>query len=413
MGRDGLHFEWTENERQDERCRRLAVVDDDPESALDDRSRVERREQIACVALTHANRVADLADPVRCRPPQLVARVVLLDLLLEPRRQLCPGVLEEPDLELLGIDEAHPDVEAGCVALRADEMAVDGRRQDAKVGDADACRREAGDHCPLDHAARRRCVPAGDDTSATLKGGSERGGQPNRCFRRQIDVDDAGDAFAAEQMRRATALPDEALVDGGARLHLLVRKDADVGHDDRLRPERDTVAEGGAVVHVDVRAQVARLADDRTLDARAAPDERRLVDDRPHDAGAFAEPHVRAQHRVGADRRLGRDGAVVADEGRAFDACEVVDLHAFTDPDVAAQPDARDVERDLLVESVEVRLPVLLEVPDVLPVAVADVAVHRPAELEQPREELLREVERTVVGHVAEHAWDRGRRCRC
>ncbi len=32
-------------------------------------------------------------------------------------------------------------------------------------------------------------------------------------------------------------------------------------------------------------------------------------------------------------------------------------------------------------------------------------AVHRPSELEQPREELLREVERTVVGHVAE---DRG-----
>ena len=128
---------------------------------------------------------------------------MLLDLLLEPRRQLCPGVLEEPDLELLRLDGAHPDVEAGRVSLCADGVAIDGRGQDAEVGDADARRREAGHHCPLDHPAGRRCVPAGDDASATLEGGSERGGQPNRRFRRQIDVDDAGHAFAAEQVRAA------------------------------------------------------------------------------------------------------------------------------------------------------------------------------------------------------------------
>ena len=61
------------------------------------------------------------------------------------------------------------------------------------------------------------------------------------------------------------------------------------------------------------------------------------------------------------------------------------------------------VERDLLVERVEVRLPVLVEVADVLPVAVADVAVDRPAHLEQQREELLREVERPVGGDVPQH----------
>ena len=60
-------------------------------------------------------------------------------------------------------------------------------------------------------------------------------------------------------------------------------------------------------------------------------------------------------------------------------------------------------ERDALVERVEVRLPVLVEVADVLPVAVGDVAVERPAHLEQEREELLREVERPVVRDVTEH----------
>ena len=61
------------------------------------------------------------------------------------------------------------------------------------------------------------------------------------------------------------------------------------------------------------------------------------------------------------------------------------------------------VQAHLLVERVEVRLPVLVEVADVLPVAVADVAVDRPAHLEQQREELLREVVRPVGRDVPQH----------
>ena len=61
------------------------------------------------------------------------------------------------------------------------------------------------------------------------------------------------------------------------------------------------------------------------------------------------------------------------------------------------------VEADPLVERVEVRLPVLVEVADVLPVAVQHVAVQRPAHLEQQREQLLREVVRTVGRNVPEH----------
>src|SRR5204862_8176566 len=56
----------------------------------------------------------------------------------------------------------------------------------------------------------------------------------------------------------------------------------------------------------------------------------------------------------------------------------------------------------LLVEGIEVRLPELVEVADVLPVALADVAVQRPAHLEQKREELLGEVVRALGRHVAE-----------
>ena len=54
----------------------------------------------------------------------------------------------------------------------------------------------------------------------------------------------------------------------------------------------------------------------------------------------------------------------------------------------------------LLVERVEVRLAVLLEVADVLPVAVEHAAVDRASHLEQQRKELLREVVRPVGRHV-------------
>ena len=67
-----------------------------------------------------------------------------------------------------------------------------------------------------------------------------------------------------------------------------------------------------------------------------------------------------------------RDTAVVADEGGSFHTLQLLELDPFSEPDVPAQADAWDVQPDTLVERVEVRLTVLVEVADVLPVAVED-----------------------------------------
>src|SRR5204862_7558208 len=93
------------------------------------------------------------------------------------------------------------------------------------------------------------------------------------------------------------------------------------------------------------------------------------------------------EHGVSTHRGIRGDPAVVPDEGRSLDRGEVVDLDALTQPDVAAQADPRDVELHALVEGVEVRLPELVEVAYVLPVAVEDVTVEWPAHLQQEREE--------------------------
>src|SRR5579875_654855 len=81
----------------------------------------------------------------------------------------------------------------------------------------------------------------------------------------------------------------------------------------------------------------------------------------------------------------------------------LVEVHPVPQPDVAADPDARDLEADPLVERVEVRLAVLVEVADVLPVALEHMSVEGPSHLQEQREELLREVVRTVVRDMAEH----------
>ena len=328
---------------------------------------------------------------------------MLLDLLLQRRAQLQAQLLEEADLDHLRVGRADPDVEAGVVAVRLQEVPADSRRQDAQIGHGDARRVERGDHRPLHHPAGAGRLTARDDAGAAVQCGPEGRGQPDDRLRREIDVDEARDAVLPEEPRRGARLPDHALVDLDAGLDLLVRVDPDARHDRALRPEHDLVADRGALMDADVRADVARPADDRALDDRAAADVRGRVDHRADGPRPLAEGQARREHGVRADRRLGRDPAVVADERRPFDALEVVDLDALPHPDVPAQADARDVQLHPLVERVEVRLPELVDRPDVLPVPVAHVPVEGAAHLEQEREELLREVERAVGGDVAEH----------
>jgi hypothetical protein len=157
-------------------------------------------------------------------------------------------------------------------------------------------------------------------------------------------------------------------------------------------------------VHAHVRAQVAAAADDRSHDVGAAAHVGGRVDDRADDPAALADGHARREHRVRADVRAARDPAVVAEVRRPLDRLEIVEVHPVPQPDVAADPDPFDLEPHALVERVEIRLAVLVEVPDVLPVAVVeDVAVDRPAHLEQQREQLLREVVRPVLRDVLQH----------
>ncbi len=224
-----------------------------------------------------------------------------------------------------------------------------------------------------------------------------------RRLRRQVDVHEARDRVTAEEPRGEPRLPDQVPIDEGAGLDLLERVDADARHDDALLADRAAVADRDALVQTGVRPDVAGLPDDGALHERAAAEVGRGVDDGARRARVLAQRHARREDGVRPDRRLRRDAAVVPDERRALDGLEIGELHALPHPHVAAQLDPGDVQGDALVEGIEVRLPELVEVADVLPVALRDVAVQRSAHLEEEWEELLREVERPALGHVAQH----------
>jgi hypothetical protein len=112
-----------------------------------------------------------------------------------------PGLLEELDLDHLGVALADADVVPGLVAVRLHQVPADRCGQHPEVGDVHPGGVEAGDHRALDRPARTRGLAARDHAGATLQRRAERGGETDGRLRRQVDVDEAGDARLAEQAR--------------------------------------------------------------------------------------------------------------------------------------------------------------------------------------------------------------------
>ena len=381
----------------------MAVVDRQAKLSLADRRDVQDVEDVLGVALADARGVGRLPHLRERRAAELLPAEVLLDLLLEGPRHLVAGPLEDANLDHLGVGARAADVDPRLHGLALQDVTGHRRRGDPQVGDVHARRRQTGDDRALDHPARVRRVTARDDAVAAAQRRPERGREPHRGLRRQVDVDEPRGAVAPERRAGGSRLPDDVLVDLRAGLDLLERVDPYPGKDARLGADRDLVADRDTLVHAHVVAEVAAAAEDRTFDDSVAAEVGADVDHAPRDARALAHDHALREHRVRPDRGAVGDPAVGPDECRPLDRLDLVDVDLLAHPDVPAQAEAGDLELHAAVERVEVGLPELVEVPDVLPVAVEDVAVQRAAHLEQEREELLREVVRAVVGHVAQH----------
>src|SRR5262249_59108236 len=107
------------------------VVDDDAVAPLANGFAVEDAEERVRVALPRPRRVCDRADLGERHPPDLLPRVVALDLALETRRDRDPGALEDADLDRLRVDLRRADVERGVEVLRVQPVLADRRGQRA------------------------------------------------------------------------------------------------------------------------------------------------------------------------------------------------------------------------------------------------------------------------------------------
>src|SRR5262249_17503389 len=246
---------------------------------------------------------------------------VLLDLLLQPRRELDARVLEEAHLDQLRVRRGDAYVDACVEPLRLHEVAGDRSGDDAQVGDRDAGRDQPGDDRALHEPAGRWALARGDDARVALQRRPERSTHADGDLGRQVDVHESLDAVGAEEGRPRARLPDQVLVDLRARLGLLVRVDAHARHDDALRADRHLVADRDALVNADVRADVARTPDHRALDQRGGADVGRRIDDRPGRPRTLAQRHARAEHALRTDLGIGGDA-----RGRVMDCRDLGQL---------------------------------------------------------------------------------------
>ncbi len=400
---DRLDAEWPEDERNREGGRGVPEVDRDAKAGRPDAVDVERVEEVLRICLADAGGVRGRPHLRGGGAADLLPAVVALDALAQRVAHLDAGRLEDPDLDDVGVVERATDVDARAETLRLQHVTGDRRRRDPQVRDVDAGRGESRDHGALDHPAGVGGVAARHHAGARLERGAERRAEAHGDLGREVDVDAADDAVAAEQAARGSTLPDDVLVDLRAGLDHLERIDPDAGKDACLGADHRVVPDGDVLVDPCVVAQVAAVADDRALHDRSTPHMHAGTEDRVRHPRARLQRHAAREHGVRPDgRRLG-DPAVRPDERGPFDRREVAHGGVLGDPHVARQADPGDLEPDLPLQGVEVRDAELLERPDVVPVAVEDVPVHRHAALEQVREDVLREVRGRVCGDVSQH----------
>ena len=111
---DRLDAERPEHERQHERRRGVAVVDDDPEVPRADRLDVERARAGRSRSSRHARRVRDRRRPRRSGDAPELLRVKCFSIsFCSRRRERDPRPLEELDPHHLGVGRRCADVDAG------------------------------------------------------------------------------------------------------------------------------------------------------------------------------------------------------------------------------------------------------------------------------------------------------------
>lgn len=203
-------------------------------------------------------------------------------------------------------------------------------------------------------------------------------------------------------MGLAARLPDHRGVDERARLDGLERIDPDIALNDRFLTDQTLVPDDGAVLDPGRPHDVGVPADHTAAQIAVLPDVDVVVDDGLVEEGPGLDDDVGSDDRVLADFHIGFDLGVVPDVERAAQHRVRMDLGALRDPDARRDLEAVDVDVDLALQHVGLRLHIALVRTDVLPVALRDIAVDGLALLHQLREDVTGPVDGDIGFDVVE-----------
>ncbi len=222
------------------------------------------------------------------------------------------------------------------------------------------------------------------------------------------------DAVRAEQRARPLDAVDQRHRDDRAGRDRLVGPDLDVAVHDRSAADRAAAADDRALVDGHAvfdeccgRRRYSRPA--RTLRRRRRPPRRSCgapsparptIDESPRTVSSSItapalDDHVLAEHDGRVQLRVGIDAAALAD------------------PHAGRNLPAGDLQPDDALERVVVRLLILLQVPDVGPVAVGRRGRRAAAVAKHLQEQVAREIVLLAASPCSRRPRARGRRCRC
>ena len=194
--------ELAEDGGHDERRRPEGVVQDHLEACRPDGVGVDVVEQGLGVEVGDARRVDDVARLRGQAPAEVLPVEDALDLALGHLGDVDAAGVEEAQDDGLGVLIGQADGHPPGTVLVAHGEAGDRHGGHFEVDDVDAGGVEAHGHGLLQHPGGTAGVPGDGDGGAPGHARSEGHGQAQRQFRRDVDVGQARDPVAAEQVAR-------------------------------------------------------------------------------------------------------------------------------------------------------------------------------------------------------------------
>ena len=377
-------------------------VDDHLQTGLRDAGGVRRAQQGSGVRVEDAGGELQIADLPGEGSPVLLACVDPVQLALAGLREVGAPLVEEHDVHGVRHPGRRTDHDPAGAAPRG-LLPRHRQRNVLQVPYVDGAGLQRRDDGPLERSRTTGVVAGRGDGRALLQRRGVRARKPYGEFRSDLHVEDAGDAARPEQMGLPSRLPDHRGVDEGARLNGLEGVDPDVALDDRFLADEALVPDDGAVLDPGSPHDVGVLADHAATQITVLPDVDVVVDDGLVQEGAALHDDIGTDDGVLADFRIRFDLRVVPDVKGTPEHGVRVDLGAFRDPYTGRDLEAVDLDVDLALQHVGLRLDVALVRADVLPVALGDIAVDRLAFLHELGEDVTGPVDGLVRLDIVEY----------